>query len=190
MWKVNINVCYRICSVCVKCIFCWRKPPSAADVLCGKYCGYNIFWVWLESPIRWYILSSFLLMASTQPCILRALSIFKWGLFVLCHVINIIYLSILWCGWNVLNDLQQKMKYQVTLCDAVFTFQVLVRQGRLQHDITVHEPFEGCSAKCGAGLDRWDTDSSRDTTSSRYTYGPCGSFWSLVCLKKFIKICI
>ena len=93
--------------------------------------------------------------------------------------------------WMIFHEwTEQKIKYQTAVCDINFTFQVLDRQGWLQHDIAVHESFEGCCAKCGPGLDKWDTNSSRNTTSSRYTYGPCSSIWSLVCLKKLMRICI
>jgi len=53
-----------------------------------------------------------------------------------------------------MNGLQQKKKYQMALFDITFTFQVLDGQGRLQHDIAVHESFEGCCAKRGPGLDK------------------------------------
>lgn len=129
-------------------------------------------------------------MASTQSCILGALSVFRLGMLILSRVLNIIYLNSPCCGWYFMNVLQQKMKYQMALCDITFTFQVLDRQRWLQHDIAVYESFEGCCTKRRPGLDKWDTNSSRNTTSSRYTYGPCSSFWSLVCLKKLMRICI
>jgi hypothetical protein len=80
------------------------------------------------------------------------------------------------------------LSFWFTLCDFFFfKFQVLDRQGRFQHDITVHESTEGCITTCGPGLDKWDTYSFRDTTSSKYTYGACSSIWPPLCLRKFIQ---